>query len=40
MFNVFINIENGNQNIIQIPSYPTQNGNYEENIVQQMLVRM
>jgi hypothetical protein len=32
--------ENANQNDIEIPSHPSQNGNHQENKQQQMLVRI
>jgi hypothetical protein len=40
MFNTFSHQGNANESYIEIPSLPSQNGNYEENQKQQMLVRM
>jgi hypothetical protein len=38
MFTILSHWRNANQNYTEIPIYPSQNGNYQEN--KQMLVRM
>jgi hypothetical protein len=40
MFNILSYRGKANQNYIEIPSHPNQNGYHQENKQQQMLVRM
>jgi hypothetical protein len=40
MFNILTHKGNANQNNIEIPSHPCQNGYHEENKQQQKLARM
>jgi hypothetical protein len=40
MFNTLSHKGNANENYTKIPPHPSQNGNYQENEIQQTLLRM